>query len=292
MAAADIGPLVAIVGETGTGKSALALALAAQLGGEIITADSRTVYKGMNIGTAKPSPAERQLVPHYGLDVVAPGERFSAYDFKRLAQDAIADIAARGKLPMLVGGTGLYIDAVLYDFPFRGAPDQRLRAALQQLSVQDLQRKIIAAGLPFPANASNPRHLIGLLENGPAAERSAQMRPRTVVLGLTAARDVLRSRIEQRVEAMLTAGLVEEVRALRERHGDVEALRAPGYKAVGAYLDGVLTLAQAADQFVRSDLQLAKRQRTWFKRNKSIHWLSSEDKFAEAVDIITTTLNK
>src|SRR5262245_27832773 len=126
----EVFPLVVIVGETGSGKSALALELAERFNGEIICADSRTVYKGMDVGTAKPSPEDRQRVRHYGLDVVEPGEGFSAHAFSLLAQAAIHEIAARGKLPILAGGSGLYVDAVLYGFQFRPKPEPALRSSL------------------------------------------------------------------------------------------------------------------------------------------------------------------
>lgn len=283
-------PLIVIAGQTGTGKTALALELARKYGGEIIAADSRTVYAGMDIGTAKPTKEEQQAVRHHGLDVVRPGEPFSAHDFKRLAEAAIKDIAGRNKIPFLVGGTGLYIDAVLYDFAFRPPPDPALRRQLEQATVRQLQEMIIAAGLPLPENAGNPRHLQRILESGAAPPQPRQTRPRTLVLGLQAPREVLRQRITARVATMLSAGLIEEVRTLREQYGDTEAFRAPGYRAIAAYLDGTITLAGAQETFVRSDLQLARRQLTWFRRNTAIRWLTAEDKSREADTLVAAFL--
>jgi len=283
-------PLIVIGGQTGTGKTALAMELAEKYGGEIIAADSRTVYAGMDIGTAKPTAAERKRVPHHGLDVVRPGGRFSAYDFKQLAETAIEDIAGRGKIPFLVGGTGLYIDAILYDFAFRALPDPVIRGKLQEASVHQLQTMVVARGLSLPPNAANPRHLQRILENGMAPQQARQLRPRTLLLGLRLPRDELRRRIEQRVAAMMAGGLIDEVYALRKTYGNVEAFRAPGYQAVAAYLDRVCTLAEAEAVFVRNDLRLAKRQLTWFKRNAAIHWLPAEDKMCEAESRITAFL--
>ena len=285
-------PLVVIVGETASGKTALALALAKKLDGEIIAADSRTVYAGMDIGTAKPTPSERQGVPHYGLDVANPGKQFSAYDFQQLAQSAITSIAAHGRLPIMVGGTGLYIDAVLYDFTFRPKPSSKTRAAVQGLSVEELQARLLAAKIPLPENRANPRHLARLLESGAPPRQRKILRKNTIVLGLSLPLEELQSRIVRRVDAMVEAGLIDEVRGLLERYGNPEALRAPGYKAFAAYIQNGISLEEAKRQFVRDDLRLAKRQRTWFRRNKDIHWLAGDDIVAQAVELITPLINR
>lgn len=285
-------PLVVIVGPTGSGKTALSIALAKRFNGEIISADSRTVYVGMDIGTAKPSPEERQGVPHYGFDVVAPNEAFSAYDFKRLAQTAITAITSRGNLPFLVGGTGLYIDSVLYDFAFRAKPTHAVRRQVVGLTVEELQAKVIAADLPMPLNSRNPRHLSRLLESGQPPDQPKAMRQNTLIIGLSISQQDLKARLEKRVGSMLEDGLIDETRALVEHYGDTEALRTPEYKAVAAYMRGELSLDDAKLQMVRDDLRLAKRQRTWFKRNNSIHWLSGDDVFEQAVALIQPFINR
>lgn len=252
------GPLIAIVGETASGKTALAIELAEKFDGEIICADSRTVYRGMNIGTAKPTASERSRVPHYLLDVVEPDEPFTVADFKRLANEAIDDIAKRGKLPIMVGGSGLYVDAVLYDFGF--SPDNAARDEV------------------------NPRHV----SSGESGSRK-KLRKNTLVLGLNLEREVLGRRISQRVDAMVEGGMVEETKRLIENYPNSKALDAPGYKAFRGYIEGLLDLEQAKALFVQNDMKLAKRQRTWFKRNNSIHWIRNRD---EIVDITTTFLSK
>jgi len=287
---ADGPPVVVIVGETGSGKSALAVELAKRCDGEIIAADSRTVYKGMDIGTAKPTVAERQGIVHRGFDVVPPDGQFTAYDFQQLANKAIVDIAGRGKLPIIVGGTGLYIDAFLYNFAFRPPLENRLRDDLRSMTVPELQACVRAAELPLPVNATNPRHLARLLESGQPPRQDRVLRSRTLVLGLRLERPELEQRIVQRVEDMFAAGLIEETARLYAQYGDIEALRTPGYRAVVAYLSGALSVDEAKQQFVRADLQLAKRQRTWFKRNNDIHWLGRSDTLQEAVDFVTTRL--
>jgi tRNA dimethylallyltransferase len=239
-------PLLVIVGETASGKSALGIELAERFNGEIICADSRTIYKGMDIGTAKPTKEERASAPHHLLDVVAPNTRFTVVDFKRLANDAIANIASRGKMPIMVGGTGLYVDSVIYDYEFSTPKDAMLR------------------------DPQNPRHLM----KDESRARQEKLRPNTLILGLKLERDTLKERIANRVDAMVESGLVDEVRNLGAEYGwQATALQATGYKAFREYINGAITLDEAKELFIKNDLNLAKRQRTWFKRNKSIHWV-------------------
>lgn len=286
---ADNAPLIVLVGETASGKTALAIQLAKQFNGEIICADSRTIYKGMDIGTAKPTIAEQDGVRHHLLDVVTPDETFSVADFQRLAKQAMHEIHGRGKIPFLVGGTGLYVDAILYDFAFRPAPDATERARLQAMSINELQSEILARAIPMPLNAQNPRHLTRALETGGLSADNKTLRPRTLLLGLSIDREALHAKLIRRVDTMVASGFINEVRTLFTLYGpEAPALQAPGYKAFREYLDGTCSLDDAKAMFVRNDWQLAKRQRTWFKRNKSIQWIQPE----ETVDIVTTFLNK
>lgn len=283
-------PLIAIVGETASGKTALALEMAEKFNGEIIAADSRTIYKGLDIGTAKPTPKERQQVRHHLLDIVEPDQQCSAAQFKELAQKAIQDITSRGKVPFLVGGSGLYIDAVLYDFSFRTPADTTLRAELSRLSVDELQQRLLEESIALPSNERNPRHLIRAIETKGIPPTMQPLREDTLIIGLKADRGTLQNTLEQRVKHMVQAGFIEEVKWAHKRYGwQAPGLQAPGYKAFRAYLDGDISLEEAEELFVRNDMQLAKRQRTWFKRNKSIHYISKKE---EAVDLITTFLNK
>lgn len=255
-------PLLVIVGETASGKSALGIELAERFNGEIICADSRTIYKGMDIGTAKPSKEERASVPHHLLDVVTPDTRFTVVNFKRLANDAIATITSRSKTPIMVGGTGLYIDSVVYDYVFSTPEDAVLR------------------------DPQNPRHLM----KDESRTRQEKLRSNTLILGLKLERDALKERIVNRVNDMVDRGLVNEVRNLGDEYGwQATALQAPGYKAFREYINGAITLDEAKELFIKNDLNLAKRQRTWFKRNKSIHWASGP---SMAVEIATTFLSK
>ena len=283
-------PLIAVVGATGTGKTALSLALARQFNGEIIAADSRTLYKGMNIGTAKPTLKEQAAIKHYLIDITSPDTPITVAQFKHLANDAIMTIAKRGKVPFLVGGSGLYIDSVLFDYQFSVPPDPFLRERLGRLSVEELQTALLEQGIPLPENKKNPRYLIRTLETGGTEKQTRLLRDNTLVIGLHVEQDMLYNRISRRVDAMVSAGFVEEVRKLAETYGwDNEPMRAPGYKAFREYIEGAVSLDEAKAAFIKNDLQLAKRQRTWFRRNKDIHWVETRD---ETVDLITTFLNK
>jgi len=282
--------LVVIVGQTASGKSALALDLASRFGGEIIAADSRTVYRGMDIGTAKPTESEVSKVRHHLINVVDPATSFTVADFKELANKAILDVAARGKLPILVGGTGLYVDAVLYDFSFREPADPKLRKMLEGLSAEELQNRLTEQGLALPSNQLNPRHLIRTLETKGQTGGRKRFRSNTLILGLQVEPDVLRQRVADRVEGMVADGLVYELKHLSEMYGwSNPALQTPAYKAFRPYLEGTISLDEAKQQFTQNDLQYAKRQKTWFKRNKVIQWISKTE---DAVDLVATFLNK
>ena len=283
-----------IVGETASGKSALALTLAKKFDGELISADSWTVYKGFDVGTAKPSAEERAEVPHHLLDVADPADGFSAVIFQRLAKQAIDDITARGKLPILVGGTGLYIDSVLYDYGFLPPSDPALREELNALDLPAILARAETMGLDMTGiDLGNKRRVIRLIENNGERPTMLELRENTLILGLETPREQLLQKIQRRVDVMLTAGLEDEARALAERYGwDAEPMKGIGYKEWRGYFSGHERLAEVRQKIIKHSLDLAKRQRTWFKRNKSIQWLTTEDKLTEAVDFTTTFLNK
>jgi len=284
-------PLVVIVGETASGKSALGMELAEKFDGEIICADSWTVYRGFDIGTAKPTAEDRARVRHHLLDVADPAVGFSAAVFQRLAKQAISDITRRGKLPIMVGGTGLYIDSILYDYGFLPPSDPGLRA---ELNAMDLKQLLIRAdGLELDMDGidlRNKRRVIRLIENNGVRPTQKAMRSNTLVLGVQRSLDELRDRITSRVDQMIADGFVEEVQRLGEIYGwDCEPMRAPDYRALAVYVQGATPLRIAKEQIVQNDLQLAKKQRTWFKRNQSIQWLTDRS-YADGV--LTTFLNK
>ena len=284
-------PLVVIVGETASGKSALALELAERFNGELICADSWTVYRGFDIGTAKPTAQEQARVPHHLLDIADPREGFSAVIFQRLAKEVIADITARGKLPILVGGTGLYIDSILYDYGFLPPSDPALRAELSALSLAAVLNRADELGLDTTGvDTRNKRRVIRLIENNGLQPTKHELRDNTLVLGLQVPRDELRARVTARVDTMLAAGLENEACELAGLYGwDAEPMKGIGYREWQPYFAGTQNLDETRERILKATMDLAKRQRTWFKRNNGIQWLSDR---SYAVDIVTTFLNK
>ncbi len=259
---AKIAPLVVIVGPTASGKTALGIELAKRFNGEIICADSRTIYKGMDIGTAKPTKAEQDGIPHHLLSIIEPNERYSAAQFKQDALSLIDEISDRRKLPIMVGGTGLYVDSVLFDYQFANKDHER--------------------------DPQNPRHL-----KKSASPLDLEPRPNTVVLGVDPGKEELIARIKVRTHLMIQNGFIDEVKQLIEKFGtDNEAMSGIGYRTFVKYVNGEISEKKATAEFIMGDKSLAKRQRTWFKRNKSIHWLNQSSKQSEAVELVTTLLSK
>lgn len=268
-------PLVVITGPTASGKTSVAIELAEELGGEIICADSRSLYKYMDIGTAKPTPQERARVPHWGLDLVEPGEYFSVADFKQYANTKIAEIRERGHIPFLVGGTGLYIDAIVFDYQFGPPPNENKRAELEELTVQQLQDYCVKNNIELPENSQNKRYLIRAIEQKSInTKRRDQPLPNTIYVGITTDRQVLKERIALRAEQLFDDGVVNEAILLGKKYGwDSEAMTGNIYPLVYKYLANELTLGQVKEQFITADWRLAKRQLTWLRRNAFIHWL-------------------
>jgi tRNA dimethylallyltransferase len=295
-------PLIVVVGETASGKSSLALALAEKFNGELISADSWTVYKEFDVGTAKPSAEELVRVPHHLLDVADPEKGFNAVEFQRLARAAIEDIQARGKLPILVGGTGLYVDSILFDYQFLPATDPELRSVLETMTLSDLQQKVHEMTLnTIGIDLKNKRRVIRLIEN--SGERPAKNTPRssTLIIGIQVDRELLRERVTARVDGMLQAGLEQEVRTLAKKYGwDAEPMKGIGYREWQPRFEGYQNqagqkeyqgLEQTRERIVAATMGLAKRQRTWFKRNDRIHWVQGSNTLAESVDLVTTFLD-
>ena len=268
-------PLVVIVGPTASGKSATAMRIAREHNGEIICADSRTVYKGMDIGTAKPTVEDQAAVPHWGLDLVEPGGSFTAADFKQYALQKIAEIRARGHLPMVVGGTGLYVDGLIFDYEFiQSNPKQR--SELEALTLDELIKYCKNNNVSLPKNQQNRRYLIREIERkNVSGKRLIEPIANTLVVGITTERDILRARIEARSEQLFENGMVEEAKMLGEKYGwGSEAMTGNIYPLVKKFLDGELDDAELRERFFYADWQLAKRQLTWLKRNQFIHWQS------------------
>lgn len=271
-------PLIVIVGPTASGKTGLAIKLAKQYGGEIISADSRAVYRYMDIGTAKPSVEEQAGIPHWGINLVDPNEKFNAADFKAYAEQKIKEIKARGKVPFLVGGTGLYVDSVLLNYSFSERHEDA-RAKFDAMTIADLHNYCAENNISLPENTLNKRYVINaILRNGESPQMARAPRVDAIVVGITTSREVLRARIAQRMEGMFQDGILDEARMVGDRFGwENEAMSANVYRYVHEYLDGQLPLDRAIEQAALSDWHLAKRQMTWFKRRAFISWLELDE---------------
>lgn len=307
-------PIAAIVGPTASGKTALAVELALRLNGEVVSADSMQIYRHMDIATAKPTAEERRGVPHHLIGCVDPAEDFSVARYCDMARPLIADIAARGRLPILAGGTGLYVDALLTNTLFR---EQETDPALRREISERLQQRGIDAMLeeirafdPLSADRlapeRNPKRIVrcievyratGLTQTQLNEEQKRHPSPyRAVKIGLCCRdRERLYDRINRRVDVMLERGLVDEARAFYDGALGVTAAAAIGYKELLPYLRGEQSLDQCAEVLKRSTRRYAKRQLTWFKRDREIHWFEIDEMsfsqiLASSIELIQRTL--
>ena len=227
--------VLVIVGPTGSGKTGLAVSLALRFDGEIISADSRAIYKGMDIGTAKPTREEQKGVPHFGIDLVEPDEKFTVYDFQQYALNKIKEIQGRGHLPIIVGGTGLYVDALVYGYSFTEESKQ---------------------------NYTDREKMLDGFE----------------VFGIKIDKEVLRDRLKKRIDMMFEQGIEAETEKLFTQYDHkLQALRSDIYPIVWRYLQGEISLEEAKEQAFYKDWGLARRQMTWFRRNKEIKWMSIDE---------------
>lgn len=236
--------VIVIVGPTASGKTGVGIELAKKIDGEVISADSRAIYKGMDIGTAKPNLEEMEGIKHWGIDLVDPDERFTVADFKDYAEKAIVDIKSRGKVPIIVGGTGLYVDAVVFDYQFNSV-------------VKNTQ-----------SDRENECKLF-------------------VQYGIKVDRGVLRDRITTRVDMMWGERLFEETKILAHKYSwGLQSMKSDIYSAVWKYLTGELDESLAKELAVKEDMSLAKRQMTWFRRNRRIIWCNREDVVNNILNVI------
>ena len=281
-------PLVVIVGPTASGKTALAIRLAKRYDGEVICADSRTVYRDMDIGTAKPTPEEQADVPHWGLDMVDPGQRFTAADFKQYALRKVAEIKARGRIPFIVGGAGLYIDGVLFDYEFGEGYDPTRRSQLEALTIEKLYDYCHDNNITLPGNDRNKRYIIRAIEQESInKKRKTTPIEDTIVVGIATARNELRTRIQHRSEQMLANGVVDEAIILGKKYGwKNEAMTGNVYPLVKSYLEGQITYDDIKDKNTTLDWQLAKRQMTWFRRNPYIYWGDGEQIYRYVASVL------
>ncbi|MDO5539868.1 MAG: tRNA (adenosine(37)-N6)-dimethylallyltransferase MiaA [Eubacteriales bacterium] len=310
-------PLIILTGPTAVGKTNLSIALAKAINGEIISADSMQVYRGMDIGSAKITPEEMQGVPHYLIDELEPDEEFHVVKFKNMARKYMEQIYEKGKIPILTGGTGFYIQSVLYDINFtENSSDAVYRTELEQLAKEhgaEYLHRMLAEVDPDSAgdiHANNVKRVIRALEyyhdsGQPISVHNRQERQKespyaAVYFVLNEERSRLYERINQRVDTMLEQGLVDEVRRLRARGftSDMVSMQGLGYKEILDYLDGKCSLEDAVYRLKRDTRHFAKRQITWFKREKNVCWVQKEDfedqdaVLAYMLDIISNVCGK
>lgn len=305
----DKSEILVITGPTATGKTSVSIQLAKRLNGEIISADSMQIYRGMNIGTAKPAAAEQDGVPHHMLDVADPKKSYSVARYVEDAAACVADVQARGRLPILIGGTGLYIDSLLTGRDFAPIPsDRALRNALSaRFDVdggaalwQELQQADPGAATRIHAN--DKKRLIRALEvyqlTGETITahnlRTQQLPPRYTALKFaltTKSRDTLYRRIDARVDAMLQAGLVDEVKILLQQNipPAVAAMQAIGYKELVRVITNGASLADAIEDIKRESRRYAKRQLSWLRRDPAVHWVVA-DTVGDAINEIETII--
>ena len=293
-----MGKLIVIAGTNASGKSGLGVELASRYGGEIVSADSRQVFRGLDLGSGKITPQEMQGVPHHLIDVCQPGDFFSMADFQRLAYAAIDGIQARGKLPFLVGGTGLYVDAVAEGYELSNrAPDLALRAELETHTTpelyQMLQKKLPGTEID-PRNRNRVMRALERLAADDYHPGKRQPRYEVLKLGVSWDRETLKQRIDERLERRLRDGMVQEVQGLLDAGVSREFLMKLGleYRYLTRYLDGELTYEQMVLELGNAIKKFAKRQVTWFKKDPAIHWLDMRaDPAAQAAALIDRFLD-
>lgn len=275
--------VIAVVGPTASGKTAYAVELAKQIDGEIISADSRLVYKGFDIGTAKPSEDEKQGIPHYMIDIVEPEFDYSAGLYQKQASQLIKEIASRGKTPIIAGGTGLYTDILLKNFSLpQIPPDKELRENLNKLEDSELYKmlqELDKAGADT-IDKNDRKKIIRAIEiikntnHTLDQSRGISESPYEVEwIGKNFDRKTLYERIDKRVDSMINSGLIDETEKLLEKHGRIPNLIGTiGYREIISYIDGKATLEEAVDILKQNTRRYAKRQLTWFRRNQEIKW--------------------
>ena len=302
-------PILFLVGPTAVGKSALALHLAQRFGGEIVNADSRQIYRHMDIGTSKPSPEDRAKVPHHLVDILDPDQESSLALFLETARKSMGDIRNRGGLPSVVGGTGQYVWAILEGWQVpRIPPDPQLRQELEAKAeaegVEALHRELLEVD-PVSASRIHPRNLRRVIraleiyqQTGLAPSMVRRKEPptdRPLIIGLTVNRQELYSRIDRRVDDMLKSGLVEEVQDLLQMgySPELPSMSSMGYKEIARCLNGELTLAEASERIKYETHRLARHQYAWFRlKDPRIHWLEAGPNISQEADELVSEFLK
>jgi tRNA dimethylallyltransferase len=280
-------PIIVLTGPTASGKSAISLEIAKKFDCEIICADSMTVYRGMDIGTDKPKENEMNGIPHHLLDIVNPDEEFNVAIFVEKVKEIIADIQSRGKIPFLVGGSVMYLDAFAYDYQMpEVAPNEALRASLDGKTAEELFKQLCECDpdCEWTVDRNNKRRIIRAIEvcqatgEPLASQKSKKSLPENIFyLAVDKDREELYSQIDKRVDVMFRLGFVDEVRTLHTQYDHNTAMQAAGYRQIIQFLDGEIDLDTAIAKTKQVHRNYAKRQLTWLRRNNDIHWVRNAD---------------
>ncbi|WP_257985461.1 tRNA (adenosine(37)-N6)-dimethylallyltransferase MiaA [Bacillus sp. V5-8f] len=286
--------LLVIIGPTAVGKTKLSIELAKRFNGEVISGDSMQVYKGMDIGTAKITEEEKEGIPHYLIDIKEPDEPFNAAEFQDCVNKIIPEIHKKGKLPIIVGGTGLYIQSVIYDYHFSEAPSDpayrsNLERQVEEEGIEPVFAKLRAID-PESAERIHPNnvrrviraleiyHCTGKTMSDQLSVQQTHLKYDTAIIGLTMEREKLYNRINKRVDLMVSQGLIDEVRFFYEKGlRDCGSIQAIGYKELYAYFDGEMTLDEALSLLKQNSRRYAKRQLTWFRNKMDVSWFDMTD---------------
>jgi len=289
--------IVAIIGTTASGKSDLGIHLAQKFNGEVVSCDSRQVYKGLDLGSGKVTKEEQKLAMHHMLDVVSPEQKYSVADFQREAYKCIDDILSRGRLPILVGGTGLYVRAITDGYNFVDIkPNEKLRAELEKLPREELIKKVIKLGEnEAEAQKLSPSHLVRRIEKLSENGVKTQNNPKYEVLklGLTFPREELKQKIKQRIDKRIPLGMIEEVKGLLESGVSQEFLDNLGleYRYISRYITGKISYSEFYEGLRKDTNAFAKRQMTWFKKDNPIWLNTSKNVAAEAEKLVQNFLS-
>ena len=301
--------VIVICGPTASGKTALSIELAKKINGEIVSCDSMQIYKDMDIGTAKPTIEEMQGIKHYMLDFVSPDERYSVADYKKQAKQAIREIIEKGKVPIVVGGTGLYVDSLIYEIEYQDIEfDEKYRKQLEERSKKEglevlyNEAKKIDPEAITKISPNDKKRILRILEIYNATgknktEQEKESRKNEVefdykVYAISWDREKLYDRINQRVDIMIDQGLIEEVQKIYSKYNKFPtAMQGLGYKEVLEYLEGKCNKQEMIDKIKQETRRYAKRQLTWFRKNKQTIWLDGQEKVQNNIEIILEGLN-
>lgn len=301
--------VIVICGPTASGKTALSIELAKKINGEIVSCDSMQIYKDMDIGTAKPTIEEMQGIKHYMLDFVSPDERYSVADYKKQAKQAIREIIEKGKVPIVVGGTGLYVDSLIYEIEYQDIEfDEKYRKQLEERSKKEglevlyNEAKKIDPEAITKISPNDKKRILRILEIYNATgknktEQEEESRKNEVefdykVYAISWDREKLYDRINQRVDIMIDQGLIEEVQKIYSKYNKFPtAMQGLGYKEVLEYLEGKCNKQEMIDKIKQETRRYAKRQLTWFRKNKQTIWLDGQEKIQNNIEIILEGLN-